>query len=135
MVLLVIAPEMVMSLSAATVCSVVAPLKLLAFTVSAAVVLRINALFVIVTDEMLLAILVAVTLELFTKLTVLVLAEIAPLMVMAPVPPIDVFAAIVIAPLAVAAVALELINAPLLLKPAPLKFKALATLNPFISTV
>ena len=39
LVLLVIAAEMVMSLPAETVCRVVSPLKLLAFTVSDAVVL------------------------------------------------------------------------------------------------
>ena len=135
LVLLVIAPEMVMSLPAETVCRVVAPLKLLAFTVSAEVVLRTSALFVMVTAATLLLVFSAVTLALFTKLTVLVLAEIAPLMVMVPEPPIDVLAAMVTAPLAVTAVALELIKAPLLLKPAPLKLKALAVLKPFRSAV
>ena len=135
LVLLVIAPEMVISLPADTVCRVVAPLKLLAFTVSADVVLRTSALFVMVTAATLLLVFSAVTLALFTKLTVLVLAEIAPLMVMVPEPPIDVLAAMVTAPLAVTAVALELIKAPLLLKPAPLKLKALAVLKPFRSAV
>ena len=54
LVLLVIAPDTVMSLSAATVCKVVAPLRLLALTVKAAVVLRVTSLLVMVTFEMLL---------------------------------------------------------------------------------
>ena len=44
--LLVMAPAMVMSLSAATVCSVVAPLKLLAATDRDWLVLRVSALLV-----------------------------------------------------------------------------------------
>ena len=63
------------------------------------------------------------------------LAAIAPLIVIAPEPPIEVLvAAIVTAPLAVAADP-ELIKAPLLLKPVPVKFSALAILNPLRSSV
>ena len=118
-----------MSLPADTVCNVVTPLKLLALTVNAAVVLRTSALLVMVTDAMLLLVFSAVTAAPLTKLTVCVLAEIALLIVIAPDPPIDVLAAIVTAPLAVAA-APELIKAPLLPMPAPLKLRAFARLNP-----
>ena len=84
---------------------------------------------------MLLLVLVAVNPDALAKVTVLVLAPTAPLKVMAPVPPKVALAATVTGPLAVAAVALELIKAPLLLKPAPLKLKALAALKPFRSAV
>ena len=70
LVLFEIAPDTVMSLPAATVCNVVAPLKLLKLTVNAAVVLRISALLVIVTDVMLLLVFSAVTAAPFTKMTV-----------------------------------------------------------------
>jgi len=50
LVLFVIAPETVMSLEAETDCKRVIPVRLLALTVSEAVVLRISALLVMVTD-------------------------------------------------------------------------------------
>ena len=84
---------------------------------------------------MLLLVLVAVNPDALAKVTVLVLAPTAPLKVMAPVPPKVALAATVTAPLAVAAVALELIKAPLLLKPAPLKLNALDVSKPFRSAV
>ena len=135
MVLFVMAPDTVISLSAATVCKVVVPLKLLAFTVKAELVLRTAALFVSETVAMLLPMLVAVTFAPLTKLNALVLAEIAPLRVIAPVPPNDVAVDIVIAPLSEPAEALELIKAPLALIPEPLRFKALPKLNPLRSRV
>ena len=60
----------------------------------------------------------------------------APLVVMAPGPPKAESAATVMAPLAVAAVVVsELINAPLLLIPAPLRVMAFAIVEPFKSKV
>ena len=135
LVLLVIAPDIVMSLSAETVCSVVVPLRLLALTVSADEVLSTAALLVSDTVAMLLPVLFAVTLAPFTKLTTLLAAEIAPLRFIAPIPPNDEALATVMAPLSVAAVWLELTRTPLLPMPAPLRFNALATLKPFRSRV
>ena len=82
---------------------------------------------------MLLPVWVAVKPEALAKVTVFVLAPTAPLKVMAPVPPKVVLAATVTVPLAVAAVLLELIKAPVLPMPVPEMFKALATLKPFKS--
>ena len=82
---------------------------------------------------MLLPVWVAVNPEALAKVTVLVLAPTAPLRVMAPVPPKVALAATVTAPLAVAAVLLELIKTPVLPMPVPEIFKALATLKPFKS--
>ena len=98
------------------------------------VVSNTNLLSVIVKVATLLAEFVAVTLAPFTKLTVFVLAEMAPTMVIEPDPPIDVLAAIVTPPLAIAA-ELELTKAPLALIPEPLKLRAFARLNPLRSSV
>ncbi len=135
LVLLVMAPDTVMSLSAVTVCKVVAPLRLLALTVKALAVFKVTSLLVMVTLETVLPVLTAVTSAPLTKLTVLVLAEITPLAVMAPVPPNAALAATVMAPVAVAAVLLVLIKAPLPLNPAPLSVMALAMEEPFKSRV
>ena len=136
LVLLLMAPAMVMSLAAATVCRVVAPLKLLALTVSAAVVFRFKALFVITTVATLLLVLVAVSVSAFT-VSILLLAEMAPLMVMSPLPPTVAAADKVTAPAWVAAVAELLIKAPALLLselPAPAMLMALFEVWPFRST-
>jgi len=85
---------------------------------------------------MLLLVFSAVTPTAFKIVTirVLLLAVTAPVIVIAPEPPIEVAAAIVTAPVAVAA-APELIKAPALLNPTPDKLSALATVKPFISSV
>ena len=135
LVLLLIAPAMVMSLAAATVCRVVAPLKLLALTVKATVVFKFKAPFVITTAATLLLVLVAVSVSAFT-VSILLLAEMAPLMVMSPLPPTVAAADKVTAPTWVAALALVLIKAPALLLselPAPAMLMALFEVWPFRS--
>ena len=84
---------------------------------------------------MLLLVLVAVNPDALAKVTVLVPAPTAPLKVMAPMPPNVELAATVTGPLAVTAVAPELMNAPLLPIPAPLKLNALDVSKPFRSVV
>ena len=136
LVVLLIAPAIVMSLAAATVCSVVAPLKLLALTVKVTVVFKLKAPFVITTVATLLLVLVAVSATALT-VSILLLAEMAPLIVMAPLPPTVAAAESVTAPACVAAVALVLIKAPALLLsvlPAPAMLMALFDVWPFRST-
>ena len=83
---------------------------------------------------MLLLVWVAVKPDALAKVTVLLPAPTAPLRVMAPVPPKVALAATVTAPLAVAAVLLELIKTPVLPMPVPEMLSALATVMPFKST-
>lgn len=135
LLLLLIAPATVMSLAAATVCRVVAPLKLLALTVKATVVFKLKAPFVITTVATLLLALLAVSATALT-VNILLLAEMAPLIVMSPVPPTVAAAERVTAPACVAALVAVFIKAPALLLsvlPAPAMLMALFDVWPFRS--
>ncbi len=113
----------------------VAPLKLLALTVNATVVLRFKAPFVITTVATLLLVLVAVSVSALT-VNILLLAEMAALIVISPEPPTVAAAESVTAPAWVAALAALLIKAPALLfsvLPAPAMLMALFDVWPFRS--
>ena len=133
--LVVMAPDTVMSRSAATVCKVLAPLKLLAATDKDWLVLSVSALLLMAMFWTLLPVFVAVNPDPLANVTVCVLALITPLRVMAPEVFKVVLDATVMAPELVAVLLLLLAKAPAPPEPVPFKVNALATDQPLRSKV